>query len=175
MRGLADHAWPGEAYHGLRFRQGNITESGKAGHDTGRCRISQNGDIGESCLAMTGQGAAGLGHLHEGEHPLVHAGTSRGTDDDDGLLGLGGGLNDAGNLLTDYGAHGGRQKGEIHHGQPHRMTPHSPQSGDHGIDESGLLPVGLETIFIGGDSPETQRIHRRHRGIHLHEGPFVHQ
>ena len=124
---------------------------------------------------MSGQGPACFGHLHEGKHSLVHTGSARGADDDHRTLGLGGCLDDPGDLLTHNRSHGGRQERKIHHRQSDGMSTHVPRPRDHGVDESCLFTIGLETILVGGDTFEAERIDRRHRGIRLLKGSFVNQ
>ena len=175
MRGLADDAGAGESDHRPRLRQSDVSEGCKAGHHAGRRRVGQDRDVGKARLAVTGEGSAGLGHLHQGEHPLVHARPSGGADDDDGPAGLCGGLDDARDLFTHDGTHGCREKREIHHSKPDRLPAHRPRSGDHGIDQAGLFPVGLETLLISGHPLESEGVDGRHGGVDLLEGALVHQ
>ena len=171
--GLAYDAWTGKADHRLRLRQGNVAEGSEAGHDTGGRGVGQDSDVGKASLGMAGEGAACLGHLHEREHPLVHARPPGGTDNDHRSFCLRGGLDDPGDLLADHGSHGGGQKGKIHHGKPDGMAAHGSRTGDHGINQACLLPVGLEPLFVGGYTLEPEGIDSRHGCIRFLKGSLI--
>ena len=175
MGRLTDHAWTSESDHGLRFGQGDVTQGSKARHDTGRRRICQDSDVGKPCFTVTCECAAGLGHLHQRENSLVHAGTSGGADDNDGALGLCGGLDRAGDLLAHHRAHRCGQEREIHHRQADGVTPHLSGSGDHCVNQAGFLAIGHEAILVGRHSLEAKGIDRHHGRVTLLKGPLVHQ
>ena len=47
--------------------------------------------------------------------------------------------------------------------------------GDHRIDESGLFPIGLKAILIGGDALESEGINSGHCRIPLLKGTLINQ
>ncbi len=65
------HTRAGETDHALRLGDDDVPQRGEAGGDAAGGRMREDGDVGQTGLGMAGQGAAGLGHLHEAEDGLA--------------------------------------------------------------------------------------------------------
>src|SRR5678815_2880505 len=112
--GLLDHARSREADHRARLGQNGIAEHREAGANTTGSGIGEDRDVGNSALRELRQDRSGLGHLHEREHPFLHASATGSGDDDEGIFPLDGALPETGELLTDDGSHRATHEGEVH-------------------------------------------------------------
>ena len=89
-QGLLNHAAAGEANQGFGLGQDQIAEHREAGgHATGG-GVGEQGDVEQFSGPVPLQRAGDLGHLHQAQHALLHAGTTAGADHKHGQLLLGG-------------------------------------------------------------------------------------
>ena len=114
LSGVFDDARPGETDHRARFGENEIADTGEAGHDTGVSWMGENADVGQFCLRMIRECAAGLCHLHEAEHAFVHARAAAGGNDDDREIFRGAEFDQASEFFADDGAHRTAEETEIH-------------------------------------------------------------
>ena len=75
MGSLLYHARASESDHAPWFGEVDIANSGEGGGDPSSSRVGEDGKVGEARTVVPGDGTAGLGHLHQGKHPFLHAGT----------------------------------------------------------------------------------------------------
>ena len=122
---------------------------------------------------MPRQRAARLGHLHEAEHTLIHAGAARSGNDDDRALLFRAVLDDAGDFFADDRAHRRSDEIEIHHGDARVASVDLAFTGDDGVLEPGLFPVGLKALLVSRDPAELEGVDRKHPSIMLFESSRI--
>ena len=170
--GLFDHSGTRESDHALGLGDDEIAKGGEAGGDTSGGRVRQDGDVGELGLGVAGEGAAGLGHLHQAEDAFMHPGTSGGGKNENGFALCGGRLDGAGDFLPRHTAHAGSQKTEVHDCDQNRDRLDVGATRDHGVLEARLGLIGLHLVQVPF---ELERIDGIQIGIDLLEGALVHQ
>ena len=117
-------------------------------------------------------GRGGLGHLHQGEHALLHAGAAGSGDDHQRDLLLQRAAGQPGDLLPDDRAHGPAHEREVHHAEIERKPIELGGAGVERIAVPGLLPGGLQTVGI---VLELERVGRAKPGIQLAPGSRIGQ
>ena len=118
---------------------------------------------------MVSERPAGLGHLHQAEHPFVHARSAAGGNDDQRQSFFRRGFNQAGEFLTDDRAHGTAKEIEIHHPEGRAMAVDLADSRDDGVLKLGLLLILLQFVRVGGHAGEPEHVHTGHLRVHLLE------
>jgi hypothetical protein len=114
----------------------------------------------------------GLGHLHQGENPFLHARAAGGGYDHQGNLLVQRAAGEPGDLLTDHRAHRATHEGEIHDGKI-EVEPIDPRgAGIHRISIAALLFGHLQAIGI---MLEFQRVHGPESAVELTPGARVGQ
>ena len=107
---------------------------------------------------MTLECPRNLGHLHQAEHALLHAGTSGGANDQEGKVTLGGLFHQACDLLPHHGSHGATHEAKIHDRQCHGDTLHPTKPCDDGVVQPRSRLAFAQPVGIGTPVFEQQRI-----------------
>jgi len=100
-----------------------------------------------------------LGHLHQAEHPLLHAGTTRGADDQQRKLLGRGPLDQTRDPLAHHRAHRAPHEAEIHHGQCQTDALNPAEATHHTILQPGRCLAFPQAIGISAPILELQGIH----------------
>ena len=158
--GLLDYAAAGELHDGPRLGQDDVRGRGPTCEDPARRGVGQDGDVGKAGLTHEARGRDGLGHLHEGEDPLLHARAARRGGDYEGPPVTHGRLSQPVEALAQHRAHGAAHELEVHDAQRHRMAGDAAQPGQHGLGEPGLLLSLGDALRIGSQVEELQRVRR---------------
>ena len=167
LRGVFDDAWPSETDECLGFCEDQVAHAGVAGHHACVVGIGEDADVGKLRFGMVAECGAGFRHLHQAEHAFVHPRAAAGGDDDDGQTFFCSRFDEAREFFADDGSHRAAEKAEVHHAEGDAMCADHPDTGDDGVLEVGLLPIGRELVFIGRRACEVQNIHTDHLAIHL--------
>ena len=135
--------------------------------------MGEQGDIEQLSLAVPFEGAGDLGHLHQAQHALLHAGSARGAHDHHGAAPGRGLLDQAGEFFPHHRTHRAPHEAEVHHpeGQGHALQAAEP--GDHRIPEAGALLAIPQAIGIGAAIFEGERIGWGQIGIMGFEAPLI--
>ena len=104
------------------------------------------------------QGTGDLGHLHQAEHALLHAGAAGGTHDQHRVAAGSGGFDQAGELLAHHRAHRAAHEAEVHHPQGQGQAASAAEAGDDGIEQTGALLAVPQPIGVAAPILEGQRI-----------------
>ena len=94
----------------------------------------------------------GLGHLHQGKHPLLHSSPAAADHGNHGQLALEGKLEGKGDLLPDNTAHAAPQKAEVQHHEHCGVALNMAKPGDHRLGETGPF-LGIEDALLIGSFP----------------------
>ena len=97
---------------------------------------------------MTTDGGSGLGHLHEGEDALLHAGTAAEAEDHQGQTFGGGGFHGAGHALAHRFAHATHEEAGVEGTGDAFHIAHQAPTADHGLRQAGLLAGGIYLVGI---------------------------
>jgi hypothetical protein len=98
---------------------------------------------------MPGEGAARLRHLHQAEHPFIHARSARRRDDDYRATVRRPILNRTRDPFADDGTHGRSQEREIHHRDGDFVTfEHSVAAQDR-VHQASRVLVFFQAILVG--------------------------
>ena len=146
--GLLDHAGAGKPDQRFRFCNDDITEHGEAGCDAAKRWIGENRDEGDTRIAESPDRRRRFGHLHEGEHALLHSRATRGRDDDQRRPCFTRGLSSNENFLADNGPHAPSHKGEIEDAQIDVVSVDSALPDDNRIGAAGLVLRALQAVGI---------------------------
>src|SRR4051812_26454841 len=122
---------------------------------------------------MPGEGAAGLGHLHEAEHAFVHTRAPGGRDNDDRAMVVGPVLDRARDAFADYRAHGRGEESEIHHGDRDFVALDHSVTAKNGVGETGRVLVFFKAILVSRYALELEGVFGTQPGIAFDEGPFI--
>ena len=154
-----------------------VSQGGEAGRDPGRGGVGHDRDVGDPGPPQGLHGGHRLGHLHQGDDPLVLPGPPGGGADDEGPALAQGQLAGAGDLLPHHGAHGGPEEGEVHDRQRHRVPVQAPPAVDRRLAQPRLLGLALQLVLVGLDAlgGEVQRVSGAHRPVQLFEAVRVQQ
>src|SRR5579862_2444293 len=131
---------------GLSYQ--NVAKRGEAGRDAAKRRVRQNRYKSEFMTVMDGSGGGNFSHLHEREHPLLHAGSSAGRHAykwNSPLRGLFKGMSD---FFSDDGTHCAAQKREIEHNQNRLVAPDPAKSRSYRFPNSRLPASFIQTNAI---------------------------
>jgi hypothetical protein len=124
---------------------------------------------------VTRQRATGFGHLHEAQHPFVHARAARSSNNDD-CAALGRAVfNRPGDFLPNDRAHCCREKTEIHHCDGDFVAVEDAMPGDDGVEEARALMIFLETVLVRRHSLEPQHVNGLQVGVHFYKGIRIQQ
>src|SRR5262245_24474026 len=82
LRSIFDDARSGKSDHRSWLGNDKVSNTRIAGHHPSGRRMGEDADVREAGLAMICKGGAGLRHLHETEHPFIHARSATRGDDD---------------------------------------------------------------------------------------------
>ena len=115
VQGLLDDTGTSEGNEGIGLCQADVGLHGKACRDPARGGIGEHGDIEQPCVTMATDGTRGLGHLHEGGRPLLHARAARHGEAHDGQAPLGCQLEEATDLLAHDATHRTHHELAVHH------------------------------------------------------------
>ncbi len=126
-------------------------------------------------IGVVSERAARLGHLHEREHPFVHASPAARADDDHREPASRRPLDRAGDFFADDAAHGCCEKLEIHHRDAHFLSGDAAGAADDGVLLSRGDLILLEPVCVARLACEFQRIHRRKTRIVLDESALIDQ
>ena len=174
-QGLLDHPPPREANEGLGLGQDQIAQHGETGGHPSGGGVGEQGQVEQPRPPVPLQGTGDFGHLHQAEHPFLHAGSPRGTHHHQGHPSGGGLLGEACELFPHHRAHGAPHEPEIHHPQGQGLPLQPTQTGHHGIFQAcGLLGIP-QTIGITAAILEGQRIQRGQVGVEGFKGSGIHQ
>ena len=102
VHGLLDHARTGEADQRFGLGDDHVPQAGEAGVDAAGGGIGQDRDEGLPRFVQLACRGGRLGHLHEGQHALLHARAAARGHGDDGQPPPGGELQRQGDLLTHH-------------------------------------------------------------------------
>ena len=137
----------------------------------GLVNTEMNGPPAESKRASA---ADDLGHLHQGEDALVHAGAAARTGDDNQRQLLGRGAFDgAGEFFADDRAHAAHDEGGIGHAEGDATAADHAGSHHGRFPQPGALLLFLEPLRIGDLVDEVQRVGRFQVGVPLLERALV--
>jgi len=98
--GLGADAGSGKSDEGFWFSEDDIGDGCVAREDSSHGRVGEDGDVGDSVLPAAVNGGGGFCHLHEAEETFLHAGSTGGTEDDDGALELNAALEGSGDFFA---------------------------------------------------------------------------
>lgn len=166
MGGFLNDAWSRKSDHATWLSEVDVADSSEGGGDSSRGRVSENREVGQGGFLMTRERATGFGHLHEREHPLLHACTGGSRDHDDGPLFFGGSFDGSGDFFAYNGTHGTGKEFEVHYGDGDREAVDGSAPSDDGIIEIGLLPHGIDLLGI---LVKTEWVGREQSVIHFFE------
>ena len=107
---------------------------------------------------MTLQGSGDFGHLHQAQHPLLHASPPGGTHDQQRKLALGAFLHQTGDFFPHHRTHRTAHEAEIHHRQTHTNPVHAAKTGDHTIVQSRRRLALSQTVCVGTTVFKSQRV-----------------
>jgi len=158
-------AGPSKTDQCRRFRDDHIAQRRKTGHDAGRGRMGQNGNIGQPGRRVARQRGAGLGHLHQAQHAFIHPGPGGGADDHDGHPICRRTFDQLGYLLPDHRSHAGPEKRKIHDPQPDAVRSDAGAPHRDGIAETRLLDILRQFLGVGVGPNEAQRVHAAQPGV----------
>jgi hypothetical protein len=136
LDGLFDDAGTGEADEGLGLRDVDVAQHGEAGRRPARRRIAEDGNKRQAGRAEPGDRGAGLDHLHQRQHALLHPGAA----------------------------------GAAEHRGP---TLDKALPGEHGVLPTRLELLGEQTLGVGPEVLELERVARREVAEHGREGAGV--
>ncbi len=127
---------------------------------------------GMPCSPSCGQRGAGLGHLHEGVHPLLHPGTTRGADQHQRTLLLQRAAGKPGDLLPDDRTHRPTHEREVHHAEIVGKPVELPDAGIDGVRRPRLRDRPVEPF---GVRLELERILGAEVAPEFAPGPLIRQ
>ena len=172
----------GEADHAFGLRDVDIADGGEGGGHPSGGRMGENGDVGKLRLGKPRQRAAGLGHLHERKHALLHPCAGGCGDDDDPAFFSDGGFDGAGDFFADDRAHRAGEEFEIHDGDHRLVAADGDASGDNRVIESGFFAeacgffgVAVEAKRIGGNQASIRLLEAVGIRKHVHALVGIHQ
>ena len=165
----------GEPDQGVRLGQVDVPDHGEGReHAPGR-RIGQERDEGHAAGPQALEDGQGLGQLHQGERPLLHAGAPGRAHDDQRHPRGQGVLRGAGHLLADDRAHRAAHEPEVHDAQGHVRPADRPDAPHGGIAHAGGQLRRGQAIGVGLLVHEAQRVDGLQAGIALGPRPGVQQ
>src|SRR5512143_1213384 len=169
---LFDNPGAGETDEALRFRDDNVAEHREACSHSAEGRVCQNGDERQSCLSQPCHGGRRLGHLHEREDPLLHAGPARRGDGHKGHPFGDGPFDGPRDLFTDHGTHAAAHEVEIHDYDRHVLAAYLGLAGNDRVLEPRFFAAGLQLVLV---VLEGKKILGRQAVLHLEEASLVHE
>ena len=149
--GLLDDAGAGKADQRTGLGQHDVAQAGEAGRDTAGGRMGQVADVQPALGGEFLNGGAGLGHLHQAEDALLHAGAAAGGEDDQRQLFVGGVLDGAGDLLTHRGAHAAHEEVAVQNHNHNRHALNLAGGGDGRIRQAGLAGLLGQLFLVAGE------------------------
>ena len=156
--GLLDDARAGKADEGAGFGDVEVAEHSETGGDAAGGGIGEDADVGNASVVELGQGGGDLGHLHEADDALHHAGSAGCGDYDERLAGGAGAVDGAGDGFADYSTHGSADEAVFHGADDDCMRSHLANGVDDGVVEPGFLLGFLEALLIGFYVGEVERV-----------------
>ncbi len=162
--GALDDAPAGKADQRAGLRDQEVAEAGEAGGDAAGRRVGEHGDVEQAGLVVTADRGRGLGHLHQGDDALLHAGAAGGREDDDRQALLGGALEQAGDLFADDGTHRGHHEAAVHGRSQAGQALDGDAGADDGLGEAGALLEGGELFLVAG---KADRVGAGQAGVEL--------
>ena len=151
----------------------DVPQHGEAGRHAASGGIGEHGHVGQPLGPQALQSGRRLGHLHERQDALLHAGAAGGGDDDDGDV-LGGGLLDGPGELFPHGrAHAPAQEREIERAEHGREAPDPGQPRHHRLAASRLFAGRAQPVPVALGVLEAQRVGRGQAAVVLLERPAV--
>src|ERR1700739_288144 len=157
---LLNHARAGETDQRSRLGNVQIPEHGKAcGHAAGR-RIGKDADIRNARIVQLRQRSRDFRHLHEADDSLLHARPTRRCDDNKRLAPDTSAVDGAGDGLADNGSHGASGEGVLHGADHDRMRTELANGIENGVVQSGRLLRLAQTLLVGLQVGEIERIRR---------------
>lgn len=170
MGGLFYHSGSGKADHALGLGNDDVAQRSEACCNSAGGGMGEDRNIGAPGLSVSSQRSAGLGHLHETENALMHAGTARSGKDNDGLPLGGGKLDGSGDFFSHDTAHAGSEETEVHDGENHRDAFDVCPTGNDCLHEASLGLVGFHFIEVAFKS---EGIHGIENTINLGKTSFI--
>ena len=172
--GLLDNPRAGERDQRSRLGEGDVAQRGEGRPDPARGRVSQHHDRRLAGVAQQFEGDHRLGHLHEGDHPLLHSSAARRRHHDQRQPLFGTSLGRPIKLLAHHRAHAAAQVGEVH------RRNHAPRAADRQLAHHQRLVVplafgALHPVRVGLQVDELQRIRRAQMGPQLLPWPALGQ
>ena len=172
--GLPDHARAGEAHQRPRLGEDHVAERGVGREHAGGGRVGEHRDERQPLVLKPRQQGRRLGHLHQREDSLLHAGAA-GRGDDHQRPPLGDRqLDRARDLLSHHRPHAPAHEEEIHHGEARRLPADVGHSREGGVLHAGLAlrvtqPVGVAHLGVA----EFERVGGLEIGEALLEGARI--
>ena len=168
--GLLNDAGPGKADQRPRLGQHDVAQACKAGGHAAGGGVGEHADVQPASGGKALDGGAGLGHLHQAENALLHAGTAAGREDDQRQAFGCGVLHRAGDLFAHGGAHAAHEKPAVQHGSHTGHPADAAGRRDSGFAQAGLVLGGGQLFRVAG---EPEHILRGQVGVQLPEAAVV--
>ena len=159
---VLNHATTGETDKRMRFGYDYIALHGKRCRHTTRSRIADDTEVRQAGSSMPFYRSADLGHLHQGNQALLHAGAARTGEDNERQSHLCGALHGAGDLLAHHIPHGAHHERGLHHGKRHGDAVQFRQAAAHALGAAALHTGSFDHLVEAG---EVQRVALFHIGI----------
>jgi hypothetical protein len=165
--GLGDHAGTGEADQRARLADVYVAQHRKAGRYATRGGIGQHRDIRQVGFCQSRQRGTGLGHLHQRQQRLLHAGAARGREAHQWRAIRNATLHGAMEAFTHHRAHGTAQETELECTGHHLLAVQPPGKGDQRIFFAGGFLRGGQAVLVALAVLESQWILGLHIGADL--------
>jgi len=144
------HSLPDAAFQlAVIAGENDIAQHRDAGGNPAERRVGQQADQWELGLPQLGHGRRRLGHLHEGQNPFLHAGTSGRRHEHDRQAAFDRAVDRAADFLAHHRPHAAAHESEIEDAQRHAPAIHLALTDHDGVLPAGLLLLGLHAIFVG--------------------------
>ena len=170
MHRLLNDAAAGKANGGVRLGQDDIPLHGKAGGDAAGGGVRQDRDVKAPGLAVTAHGAAGFGHLHQREDPLLHSGAAGHGKAHHGEATVHGVLKQPGDLFAHAGAHAAHHEVGLHDEEGAGLLLHRAGAADHRL---GLAADHADVLQLFGVSGEIDDVPALYVGKQLGKGVLI--
>ncbi len=173
--GLLDHARPGEAKERARLGDDHVGQSREAGKHAARRRMCEHRHEWEGMVREEVERDHGLGHLHEREDALLHAGPPRCRDNHQRDRLVDGCGDETREPLPDHGAHRAAQKAEVHDPEPGPLSADATHAPEERLGEARLELSVRQAVGVGAAVEEIQGITRSEVTRDLHPGTRIGQ
>ena len=169
---LLDDAGARKADKRARFGDIKVAEHGEAGRDAACCGVSEDADVGYARVVKLRQAGGDLGKLHEAHHALHHASPAACRDDNERAVGGEGAVDGPGDGFADDCTHAAADERILHGAHHDWVSAHVSDGGDDGVVEPGLLLSCGETLLVGLDVGEVERVSGAQAALNIGEAGF---